>query len=358
MKIVCFHLYNDYSGSPKVLHGVISGLLDRGYSVDLVTSRGGVLDTLSHPSLSVTHYNYRFSDRAVLTMLRYLGAQILTFFIALRYAFRRDTLFYINTILPVGPAIAGKLTGRRVVYHYHENATVKSGFYRALATLMQWIADAIICVSGYQASFLKREKNIVVIPNTLEASFLQRLHPNPAAAFERKTVLMLSSLKAYKGTKEFLNIAAALPQFRFVLVINDTESAISGWLSAEMMTPASNVTLLPRTDNVAALYNDASIVLNLSNPSLVIETFGLTALEAMACALPVIVPTVGGIAEMVDDGVNGYKTDCRDTEMLIARITRLLTDKYLYLQLSHNAYSTSLRFNRERMLDLLTDLLK
>ena len=44
--IVCFHLFNDYSGSPQVLRTVIEGLLERGYHVDLVTSRGGVLDGL------------------------------------------------------------------------------------------------------------------------------------------------------------------------------------------------------------------------------------------------------------------------------------------------------------------------
>lgn len=43
--IVCFHLYNDFSGSPIVLRMVLDGLLQHGYQVDLVTSDGGVLDT-------------------------------------------------------------------------------------------------------------------------------------------------------------------------------------------------------------------------------------------------------------------------------------------------------------------------
>lgn len=41
MKIVCFHLFNDYSGSPKILNVVLRGLLRKGFLVDLVTSRGG-----------------------------------------------------------------------------------------------------------------------------------------------------------------------------------------------------------------------------------------------------------------------------------------------------------------------------
>ena len=38
LRIVCFHLYNDYSGSPKVFSQVIEGLLQKGYKVDLYTS--------------------------------------------------------------------------------------------------------------------------------------------------------------------------------------------------------------------------------------------------------------------------------------------------------------------------------
>mgnify|MGYP001048397109 FL=1 len=45
--IVCFHLFNDYSGSPKVLKMVLQGILDKGYRVDLISSKGGVLDELT-----------------------------------------------------------------------------------------------------------------------------------------------------------------------------------------------------------------------------------------------------------------------------------------------------------------------
>lgn len=357
MKIVCFHLFNDYSGSPKVLHGVIAGLLDRGFEVDLITSKGGVLDTLNHPNLKIRHYSYKFSTNPALTMLRYAGVQLQTFVMALRYAFKKNTTFYINTILPIGPAMAGRMLGKRVVYHYHENAMVKSSFYCILCGTMQRIANHIICVSDYQASFLKRKDNRMVIPNTLDDEFLKKLNPDINSAFGRKTVLMLSSLKAYKGTKEFLELAAMLPQLRFELVINDTHSAIESWLKAEKIVPTENVRLHPRTNNVAAHYNSASVVLNLSNPELFIETFGLTALEAMAAALPVIVPPVGGIAEMVEDGVNGYRIDCHDTSQLIEAISEILTDRELYSRLANNALSISQKYSKENALNSLTKII-
>ena len=91
---------------------------------------------------------------------------------------------------------------------------------------MQKLAHEIICVSAYQASFLKRKKGVTVIPNALPSEFVSRLHPDAEAAFNRKTVLMLSSLKEYKGTREFIELADRLPQYKFVLVINDTQENI------------------------------------------------------------------------------------------------------------------------------------
>lgn len=263
-------------------------------------------------------------------MLRYARVQLLTFFMALKYAFSRNTIFYINTLLPAGPAMAGRLTGKRVIYHYHENAFVKGTFYRTLAWLMQKLATRIICVSNYQASFLHRKEGVEVVPNELDKEFVAKLRPDIEAAFERKNVLMLSSLKGYKGTKEFIGLANALPEYRFTLVVNDTQAAIDNWLKRENPDMPDNLTIHSRAKDVTIFYNDASIVMNLSNPDLFVETFGLTALEAGACSLPVIVPTVGGIAELVEDGVNGYKIDCRDTERLILAIRSLLSNKELY----------------------------
>lgn len=311
--IVCFHLFNDYSGSPKVLAMVLKGLLQKGCRVDLATSRrGGALDVLEGmPNVKIHRYSYTFSDNAVLTMARYAWIQILTFFMALRWLFAKDVVFYINTILPVGAALAGRLMGKRVVYHYHENAFAKGAFYKILAAVMQRIAHEIICVSAYQASFLKRKEHVTVVPNALPSDFVAKLKPDATSAFKRKTVLMLSSLKEYKGTKQFIELAERMPQYKFVLVINDTQENIDKYLKANGITPpyrfingyytVGNLFIYARQKDVTTFYNNASIVVNLTDPRQAIETFGLTPLEAMSDGLPVIVPTVGGIAELVTD---------------------------------------------------------
>ena len=351
--IVCFHHFNDYSGSPKVLKMVLEGLLEKGYQVDLVTSSGGVLDELIGMEGFRKHsYRYHFSMNPIVTMCRYAAVQVYAFWVALRWMFDKDVVFYINTLLPVGPALAGRLMGKRVVYHYHENAFIKSAFYKALAWMMQRLADEIICVSGYQASFLSAKKKVIVIPNALPKNFVEKLHPNPKVAFRQKTVLMLSSLKGYKGTKEFIELSQRLPQYRFIIVINDRQENIDAYLQENQLPVASqrNLKVFPRQNDVTGFYGQSSIVLNLSDKNRVIETFGLTALEAMRAGLPVIVPTVGGIAEMVDDGVNGYKIDVQNRDLIAQRIDEMLSMEDLYIRMAENALLHAHRYDTEEML--------
>lgn len=356
-RIVCFHLYNDYSGSPKVLHMVLEALLRRGCSVDLVTSRGGVLDSLESPNLRRHSYSYRFSRRPALTMLRYAAVQLYTFLWALCRVFHRRETFYINTILPVLPALAGRLTGKRVVCHCHENADAKGAFYRVLSWCMQRLANEIICVSAYQASLLRRQRAVSVVPNALPQSFVARLRPDPHAAFLRRSILMLGSLKAYKGTPDFIRLAARLPQYRFVLVVNDTDDNIRAWLADNSLSVPDNLTLHSRRPDVAEFYNRASLVLNLSNPRLIVETFGLTAIEAMAAALPVIVPPVGGIAELVTDGVNGFRLDVNDPETIEKNIIKMLSDPKFYTSLAVNALAFSRNFTEKETIEKIMSVL-
>ena len=359
MKIVCFHLFNDYSGSPKVLKNTLCGLLGKGAEIELITSRGGVLDTIpAGKNLKRRSYSYKFSNNAIVTTLRYTLVQLYTFFMALGYMRDKNAVFYINTILPAGPAIAGWLMGKKVIYHYHENATVKSGFYRLLAQIMQRTATRIICVSDYQRSFLTRRGGVCVIPNAVEEDFVKRLHPAPQEAFERKRVLMLGSLKAYKGTAEFITLARELPQFNFELVLNDEQKNVDAFCAQQGTGSIKNLAVHPRQEDVAPFYNNASLVLNLSNKELFVETFGLTALEAMNAGLPVIVPTVGGIAEMVEDGVNGFKIDVQNLTKIKNCIASTLLNQDLYLSLCNGVLERASEYSAtksaERILEEIT----
>ena len=359
-KIVCFHLLNDYSGSPKVLRMVLLRLLGQNNKIDLITSNGdGALSDLClSGDIRIYRYLYKFSTNPVIALIRYLFVQGYLFFFSFRYLFHPGTLFYINTILPVGAALAGRLMGKQVVYHYHENAFAKSSFYKLLAYVMKALATKIICVSNYQRSFLRRKKGVYIVPNAIPGSLIHNLQPCPDKAFSNKRVLILGSLKRYKGTTVFVRLAETLSDYMFELVLNETQENIDTYWRVNKLPLLANLTVYPRQQDVAPFYNRASIVLNLTDKNYAIETFGLTALEAMSVGLPVIVPTVGGIAEMVKDGENGYKIDIQDFRKIVTKINHILSEKALYDKMSKGALATASMYNEVHMCAQIESILR
>jgi glycosyltransferase involved in cell wall biosynthesis len=168
---------------------------------------------------------------------------------------------------------------------------------------------------------------------------------------------MLGSLKGYKGTDEFIALAKRMNKYSFELVINDSQENIDQYLKERDIAPTSNLAIYPRQEDVTPFYNRASLVVNLSNRNLFIETFGLTALEAMTAGLPVIVPTVGGIAEMVEDGKNGYRIDVQDIGKIAQCVEEIFTDKDLFITLAKNAQKCSAKFSERETLKMTEQVL-
>src|SRR5262249_41346384 len=64
------------------------------------------------------------------------------------------------------------------------------------------------------------------------------------------------------------------------------------------------------------------------------ESFGLSALEAMACEVPVIATRVGGIPEVVEEGGCGHLFDIGDVDGMAAAALRLLNDEAMHQRFS------------------------
>ena len=70
-KIICFHLLNDYSGSPKVLEMVIRGLASKGFNFNLHTSKNGVLNQLyKNKNVNIFYNNYTFVEGSNIQFLK------------------------------------------------------------------------------------------------------------------------------------------------------------------------------------------------------------------------------------------------------------------------------------------------
>jgi glycosyltransferase involved in cell wall biosynthesis len=61
-----------------------------------------------------------------------------------------------------------------------------------------------------------------------------------------------------------------------------------------------------------------------------LESFGLAALEAMACGVVPVATRVGGLPELIDHGRDGFLEEVGDTDAQAARVVQLLTDRDLY----------------------------
>ncbi|KEQ26060.1 N-acetyl-alpha-D-glucosaminyl L-malate synthase BshA [Paenibacillus tyrfis] len=86
------------------------------------------------------------------------------------------------------------------------------------------------------------------------------------------------------------------------------------------------VTFCGKQDDVAQLLSLADLMLLPSEK----ESFGLVALEAMACGVPTIASNAGGIPELITHGETGYLADIGDVEQMAAYAIALLKDESLY----------------------------
>ncbi len=104
------------------------------------------------------------------------------------------------------------------------------------------------------------------------------------------------------------------------------------------------VRFLGRRDDLTAVFDGASVLVLPSRA----EGFGLVLLEAMASGVPVVASRVGGIEEVVEDGVNGLLVEKENPKALAQGILRLLEDGGLRERLVRNGLATARGFPWER----------
>jgi len=72
-----------------------------------------------------------------------------------------------------------------------------------------------------------------------------------------------------------------------------------------------------------------------------LESFGLAALEGMACGVPPVASRVGGLPELVTDGVDGFLEPVGDVPAYARRVVELLSDDAVYRRMSAAARHTA-----------------
>lgn len=338
-------MLNDFSGSPKVLRQVILEAKKVNAKLVLNTSnyQSGFLSNIGE--IEVQNNSYRFYENKLLRLIAFIFSQFRVFFKAL-FTFQKSDVVYINTLLPFGASIAAKIKGSSVIYHIHESSIKPRLLMWFLVKLAYLTATEIIYVSNYVKNELGiKHKNERVIYNSIDKEFLTHIKEYSKNE-EQKNVLMVCSLKLYKGVNEFVCLSKSLPEHNFELVLNASQDEVEKFINQQEIP--SNMKCFSKQDNLHPFYQRADVVLNLSHPDLWVETFGLTVLEAMFYGRPTIVPPVGGVKEIVLDNESAYCISVKNLALVKAKLKTLLSNTDLYSSFAEQAKFKAQEFLPEK----------
>jgi len=179
-------------------------------------------------------------------------------------------------------------------------------------------SDGVTAISHYLRRQTLAEfdiKNpIEVIPNFVNCDLYCR-SPKPEERLQwapnGEAILMhLSNFRPVKRVTDVVEIFALLREkmpAKLVLIGDGPDRGLAEWLVRQKCL-GRDVHFLGKQDRVHEKLGLADLFLLPSD----LESFGLAALEAMACEVPVIATNVGGLPEVVEHGVDGYLVEPRD----------------------------------------------
>jgi N-acetyl-alpha-D-glucosaminyl L-malate synthase BshA len=210
-------------------------------------------------------------------------------------------------------------------------------------------SDGVTAISSYLRDrthqAFKVERSIEVIRNFVNCdvyvanpALVAEMRPRYADADE-KLLVHLSNFRPVKRVGDvvevFARVANAMPA-RLMLIGDGPDRSTAEYL-ARKLGVSDRIHFLGKQDNVNELLPLADLMLMPSE----MESFGLAALEAMACRVPAIATHVGGVGELIDDGVNGLLFDVGDINAMSEAAIALLNDEPRLETLSAAARKTA-----------------
>lgn len=195
-------------------------------------------------------------------------------------------------------------------------------------------------------------KEIKVIPNFIDFSRFSlqaKDHFKKAIAPNNERILIhTSNFRKVKRTEDvikiFEKVQAVIPSK--LLMVGDGPERVYNEQLCRSLNICESVRFLGKQDAVEEILSVSDLFLMPSES----ESFGLAALEAMACKVPIITTNAGGLPELNVDGFCGYMSNVGDVEAMAAHAIEILKDDETLNRFKENAFTRAQDFDLKKIL--------
>jgi len=238
----------------------------------------------------------------------------------------------------------------------------KDPTYKPVVTFSINKSDAVTTVSANLKEDTKKHFDITneieVIPNFIDFSRFSlkpKDHFKKAIAPNNERILIhTSNFRKVKRTDDVIRMFKLINDqvpSRLLMVGDGPDRANNEQLCRDLGI-CDQVRFLGKQDAVEEILSVSDLFLMPSET----ESFGLAALEAMACKVPVITSNAGGLPELNIDGFCGYMSNVGDVDDMAAKAISILENDEVLNRFKENAFTRAQDFDLKKVLPLYIDL--
>lgn len=366
--IVC---YPTFGGSGVVATELAKGLANRGHNLHILSyARPARLDSfrtdITFHEVDLSSYplfEYPPYDLALANMMVHLIQYAKLDILHVHYAIPHATSAYLAKQI-----LNSKAAHVPVITTLHGTDITLIGSdpsYKQVVDFSINQSDGVTAVSEY----LKKEtynhfdikKDIKVIPNFIDLDRFKRSkkeHFKKAICPEGEKVV--THVSNFREVKRVPDVVSAFDQVlkngvkAKLLMVGDGPDRPKAEQKCRELGMCDHVRFLGKQEQIEEVLSISDLFMIPSGS----ETFGLAALEAMSCSVPIISSNIGGLPEVNIHGETGYLCELGDIECLGRCATEILQDEELHQRMSENARKRAELFELDKIVTVYEDYYK